>query len=58
MYMVLTLKKGANKSTIEKLFKQIKKRVRSKGIDSKRFCGKLQLKENALKIQKDLRNEW
>lgn len=29
-----------------------------KGVDTKKFCGVIKLKESPLSIQKSLRNEW
>ena len=29
-----------------------------KGVDTKKFCGVIKLKEDPLTIQKSLRNEW
>jgi len=29
-----------------------------KGLDTKKYCGKLEIKEEPLKIQRRLRNEW
>jgi hypothetical protein len=29
-----------------------------KGVDTKKFCGVLKLKEDALAVQKKLRDEW
>jgi hypothetical protein len=53
--MVTILKKGTNKSTIKKL---VKKSQSKKGIDAKKHCGVIKLKEHPLEIQKTLRDEW
>jgi cytidylate kinase len=53
--MVLILKRGASKKEIESIEKKLKNR---EGIDVMKYCGKVKLKEDALKIQKNLRNEW
>lgn len=53
--MVLVLKKGASKREIESIEKKLKYKG---GIDIMKYCGKIKLKEDALVIQKSLRNEW
>ena len=53
--MVLILKKGASKKEIESIQKKLKA---LEGVDVMKYCGKIKLKDDALKIQKDLRNEW
>jgi len=53
--MVLVLKKGASKREIEILEKKLKNK---NGIDVMKYCGKIKLKEDALVIQKRLRDEW
>ncbi len=53
--MVLVLKKGASKKEIEDIEKKLKNK---NGIDVMKHCGKIKLKEDALTIQKNLRNEW
>jgi hypothetical protein len=55
--MVTTLKYGSRKESISKLLKKINSNV-GKGIDAYKFSGLLKLKEDPLKIQKALRNEW
>jgi hypothetical protein len=53
--MVLVLKKGATKREIESIEKKLKNKS---GIDVMKYCGKIKLREDALEIQKSLRNEW
>ena len=53
--MVLVLKKGASKREIESIEKKLKNKG---GTDVMKYCGKIKLKEDALMIQKSLRNEW
>jgi len=53
--MVLVLKKGASKKEIELLEKKIKHKS---GVEVMKYCGLIKLKEDALTIQKNLRNEW
>lgn len=56
--MVLTLKQGASREYIEELLIKISREIRTKGVDTKKYCGLIELKEDALKIQKRLRDEW
>lgn len=53
--MVTIIKKGTSKITILKL---LKKMNTGKGLDAFRFCGIIGIKDDALAIQKQLRNEW
>ncbi|WP_171605882.1 hypothetical protein [Limnovirga soli] len=53
--MVLVLKKGASKKEIESIEKKLKNKT---GVDTVKYCGLIKLKEDALTIQKALRNEW
>jgi len=56
--MVATLKQGATKEYIQKLLNKLSKETRLKGVNTLKYCGKIQLKEDALLIQKRLRDEW
>lgn len=56
-YMVTTIKKGASKEEIKSLLESHNKK-RKKGIDIKKYCGVLNLKEDPLELQKKWRNEW
>jgi len=56
--MVTVLKQGATEEYIRKMLKKLSKEVRSKGVDTLKYCGKIKLKEDALNIQKRLRDEW
>ena len=53
--MVLVLKKGASKKEIQTIEKKLNT---PKGVDTMKYCGKLKLPEDALSIQKTIRNEW
>jgi hypothetical protein len=53
--MVLVLKKGASKQRMTAILKKLR---RKKGVDTKKYCGVVKLPEDALIIQKWLRNEW
>jgi len=53
--MVLVLKKGATKKEID----LIKKKFSNiEGVDTKKICGSIKLKEDPLTVQKSLRDEW
>jgi hypothetical protein len=53
--MVLVLKKGANKKEMLNIEKKLSK---SSGVNTKKYCGVIALKEDPLEIQKKLRDEW
>ena len=53
--MVLVLKKGASKREMVSIEKKLKSKS---GVDVMKYCGKIKLKEDALTIQKNLRDEW
>ena len=53
--MILILKKGTNKKEMDIIFEQLKI---TKGVNTKKYCGTVKLKEDPLEIQKQLRNEW
>lgn len=55
--MVLVLKKGASKKEIDVLRKKLGK-IPKKGVDTKKYCGVIKLKEDPLVIQQKMRNEW
>lgn len=56
--MVTVIKKGASKEEISVLLEKLNRRTKySKGFDAMKFCGTVKFKEDALKIQKQLRDE-
>ena len=55
--MTLVLKKGATATEMAELNKKLQTRP-AKTLNAKQFCGVLKLKEDPLKIQKQLRDEW
>lgn len=55
--MVSILKSGSKSDKIRTLLEGLNK-SKSKGIDSSRFSGTIQLKEDPLQIQKKYRDEW
>ena len=52
------LKKGASKKEIAAIEKKLFKRKLESGFDAKKYNGVIKLKEDALDIQKRLRDEW
>ena len=57
--MVTVVKKGASKEEINNLFQRlVQESTINKGFDAYKFCGKVKFKEDGLKIQKRLRDEW
>jgi len=56
--MVLVLKKGASKKEIDSLLKKLVAPNNLSGLDAKKYCGTIKLKEDALAIQKQMRDEW
>jgi hypothetical protein len=55
--MVLVLKKGASRKDIEALRRKLERRL-SKGVDTKKYCGVIRLKEDPLEMQQKMRDEW
>jgi hypothetical protein len=53
--MVLVLKKGASKKEMDYISEKLQV---SKGVDTKKYCGVIKLKEDPLLIQKKMRDEW
>ena len=51
-------KKGATKEDISAIQKKIAKRYKPQGVDTKKYCGIINLKEDPMDIQKQLRDEW
>lgn len=55
--MVTTIKSGSSKEEIKKALKQLREKSK-KGFEASKFSGSLKLEEDALLIQKRLRDEW
>jgi hypothetical protein len=53
--MVLILKKGASK---KEMYNIIAKLPVVKGVNTRKYCGAIIFKEDALVLQKQMRNEW
>jgi hypothetical protein len=54
--MATTIKKGASKEEIYALLESLNKKCKQ-GIDVKKYCGVLNLKEDPLELQKKWRDE-
>jgi hypothetical protein len=55
--MVVVLKKGATKEEIAIISKRLEK-FSNDGVDTRKYCGVIKLKEDPLMIQQKMRNEW
>lgn len=55
--MATVIKRGSTKEAITKSLQELDKKT-SKGFTASKFCGTLKLQEDALAIQKRLRDEW
>ena len=55
--MVLVLKKGASKKEIDSLLKKLVSPNYLSGLDARKYCGIMKLKEDPLAIQKQMRDE-
>ena len=53
--MVIVIQQGTTKEKLELLLKKFKTK---KGVNTKKYCGIIKLKESPMQIQKQLRNEW
>lgn len=57
--MVTRIKKGSTKEEVQAMLeKLINESSKNKGFDAKKYCGAVKFKEDGLKIQKRLRDEW
>ena len=57
--MITTIKKGATKAEIRSLFEKLEQHAnKDKGFDAFSFCGIVKFDEDAVEIQKGLRDEW
>ena len=52
--MAIPIKKGSSKQTIKKQLSKAK----GKGFPAHKFTGKIKTKEDAIAVQKKLRDEW
>ena len=56
--MITVIKQGSTQSIINELLIKLFEKKTTKGIDTKKYCGILKMKEDAVKIQKRMRDEW
>ena len=56
--MQLTLKQNSTKKDIQIILDKLRMLPCNKGVNSFKYCGKLNIKEDAIRIQKRLRNEF
>lgn len=56
--MVTTLKRGASEKSIQNALDKLYQNIQSKGVNVKKYCGIIQLKEDPLSYQKRVRSEW
>lgn len=56
--MTVTLKQGSSKNTIKRILDHLKRDLKPNGINAYEFLGKIQLKKDALDLQREMRDEW
>lgn len=57
--MVTVIKKGISKEEVQKILSDSGSNTSvSKSFNAKKYCGKVKFKQDALDIQKRLRDEW
>lgn len=56
--MVLIVERNATKASIEKLWKKLQEIRKVRGVDVRKYCGKVKFKKDGLALQKEWRNEW
>jgi len=56
--MVMEIRRGDDKKSIEELLSQLGTDKPVKGIDAYRYCGVISLEESPEEIQKKVRSEW
>ncbi len=56
--MVAVIQQGSDRKAIDVILAKLFKKRKGKGIDAKRYCGVLTLKEDALELQRTMRDEW
>jgi hypothetical protein len=54
MMRSITIKKADKKQAYSRKLEQVK----MKGLDAKKYCGKLIIREDPVKLQRRLRDEW
>lgn len=56
--MITIIRQGSTQEIINELLAKLFAKRKFKGVDAFKFCGVIKLKEDALKTQKKLRDEW
>jgi hypothetical protein len=56
--MIVTINKSDTVEKLNQLLAKLQKGSSEKGVDTRRYCGIIKLKEDTLLIQKKLRDEW
>ncbi len=56
--MVMVLKKGSDKKSIQAVLKKISKKSSKTGLKTSRYAGTVKFKEDGLTLQKRWRDEW
>jgi len=55
--MTIILKSGASKERISEIVKLLNS-PKKKGLNTKKYAGKTQIKSDPLTVQKEMRDEW
>lgn len=56
--MVIVVEKNATKSSIEKLWEKLQKIRKIRGVNVRKYSGKVKFKKDGLELQKEWRSEW
>lgn len=56
--MVIVIKKGASKRTLDSLLKKAVDSSNAKKLNARKYCGAVKFKEDGLTLQKRWRDEW
>lgn len=56
--MVIVIKKGASKRTLDSLLKKAVDSSNAKKLNARKYCGTVKFKEDGLTLQKRWRDEW
>lgn len=56
--MVMVLKKGSDKKSIQAVLKKVSKKTVKTGLKASQYAGTVKFKEDGLTLQKRWRDEW
>lgn len=56
--MVMVLKKGSDKKSIQAVLKKVAKKTAKTGLKASQYAGTVKFKEDGLTLQKRWRDEW